>query len=508
MNKLKKITATLLAMLSILSLGAFAGCNDDSEDSSVESSSPALTGECAKKGHEYDEKTGLCVRCEKKADIPAIPAKQKFPLVTPCTHDGKNCPECEFQGSGESMWNRLQLFEDCYTVEIGSKGELWLSFSVQQAGQYVLHSVDGDNGVTVTRHAANDSYVNEQGIAAVQEANNFYAYDNCGTQYFNASWRSTYRLKGTKGTQVKIRFIRIDEPAWEPQSVYTKVYATELTEKAAEAADGKALVDVPYDSDYFYDETLGYYRMGTAENPGEIIYVAIDKAAPRLFGETTDGGTEMKFTNVLKNAGTALNVGNGVTEDGDFNILCYTPFIMNWKDENAAWGSRPGSETAEPEGDPSKKCYQNYCNSDGVYPANKELFTFLNLYVKANSPADSEISTEEWQAQHGYLWLSACYYYTEIESGTKENPLKLTEGNTTVNIPTFEMLYLSIQEEGSYTLKCSSTDIKIRIGDGALTSIGEEGVTITVTAGTPVVFTLNHSEGDEVKDLTLTLTKN
>ncbi len=500
MNKLKKITATILAMLCIASVGAIAGCGDKKP-------TPPPATECDVKGHGYDEKTGLCVRCEKKAVIPSVPSKQTFPLVAPCTHDGNQCNQCDYEGSGENMWNRLQLFEDCYTVEIGSKGQLWLSFSVKKAGQYVLHSVGGDNGVKATRHAANDSYVNEKGIPAVEEEGNFYAYDNCGENYYNAAWRSTYCLKAPVGTRVKIRFIRIDEPAWEPASIHTKVYAEELTEKAQNAPDDKELIDVPYDSEYFFDESLGYYRMGTASNPGEIIYAAIDKAAPRLFGEATEGeGT--KFTNILKTSGTALNIGNGTTENGDYNILNYLPFIMNWKDENATWGSRPGSTSEEPEGDPDKVCYQNYCNDDGVYPVNKELFTFLNLYVSANSPADEEVSTEEWVAKKDYLWLSACYYYGQIQSGTQANPLKVEAGNLTVNIPEFDYLYLIILDEGTYTIQCANADIRISVSGDAEQAIPTEGITITVSPDDPVAFTLSHVSGLEVKDLAFTVTKN
>ncbi len=487
-------------MLCIASVGATIGC-------SKKDSPPPATTECDTKGHGYDEKTGLCVRCEKKAVIPSVPSKQAFPLVEPCPHDGANCQECEYEGSGESMWNRLQLFEDCYTVEIGTKGQLWLSFSVKKAGQYVLHSVGGDNGVKVTRHAANDSYVNEKGIPAVEEEGNFYAYDNCGERYYNEAWRSTYCLKAEAGTTVKIRFIRIDEPAWEPETVHTKVYAKELKKKADDMPDDKELVDVPYTSEYFFDESLGCYRMGTASNPGEIIYAAIDRAAPRLFG-TAEDGENTKFTNVLQSSGTALNISNGTTENGDYNVLCYTPFIMNWIDENASWGSRPGSTAEEPEGDPNKVCYQNYCNDAGVYPVNKELFEFLNLYVKANSPADAEITTEDWVAQKDYLWLSACYYYGQIQSGTEQNPLPVEAGTLTVNIPEFDYLYLVIPSEGSYTLQCANEEILISVSGETEQLIPSEGITITVESGIPVHFTLSHAYGSKVKDLVLTITKN
>ncbi len=491
MNKFKRITAAFLAVLTIGSFAPLGGCGGDPDDSS--SSSVPLT-ECDKKGHEYSEKTGLCVRCNKAPEIPPIAQNQKFPLVEPCTHDGGGfCPECDYQGSGENEYDRVELFEDCYTVEIGNKGVLWLSFSVKKAGQYLLQSVDGDNGVQVTSHAANEQYVNPKGIDAIKKDNNFYSYVNCGEGYFNAQWRATYCFKAPKGTQVKIRFIRIDEPAWEPKSVHTFVYANELSEKAQNMPDDKELTEVPFDSDYFFDATSGYYRMGTQANPGEIIYVAIDRAAPRLFGETTDGEETMKFTNLLKTSGTALNLNNGVTENGDYSILCYTPFIMNWVNENDSWGSRPGSTATEPEGDPNKVCYQNFCNDDGVYPVNNELFQFLNLYVLENSPMDREGVAAD------ALWLAPCYYYAQSKDGTESNPKVLLTGSNSITL-TDPASYYVIEGTGSYTLSCTVDGVKY-IADGSIVDLTE----ITVAGGK--VFRLRDAEYENVT-ITVTVTKN
>ncbi len=491
MKKMKRIAATALAFLTVCAVPSLGACDkggDKTSSSSESSSGEPLLGECADKGHGYDYKTGLCVRCGKKAVIPPLPAKQKFPLVEPCTHDIKNCPDCDYSGTGENKWNRLELFVDCYTVEIGKTGELWLSFSPKEpnkngettslrAGQYALHSVDGDNGVTVTRHAANAEYVNDEGIPAVKENGNFYAYDNCGEGYLNSEWRSTYRIKGAQGTQVKIRFVRIDEPAWEPETIHTKIYPTELKTKAENVSKDMELKDVPYESEYFFDESMGCYRMGTQASPGAVIYAAIDTPALRLFGKAEEG-EDAKFTTLLKNSGTALNIGDGVTANGDYNVLCYTPFIMNWKDENASWGSRPGETAEEPEADLNKVCYQNYCNDDGVYPVNKELFKFLNLYVKANKPADDAISAEDWAAKKDYLWLSACYYYKQSKQGTLNNPYVLIEGNNTVSIKIVPE-YFQIGGSGSFTLHCDTPDVMIKI-DGAA-AIPLDGATVQAT---------------------------
>ncbi len=503
MNTFKRITAALLALVAIGLFAPLTGCGDKPE-----SSSSAPSSACDTKGHEYSEKTGLCIRCEKKAQIPALSSKQKFPLVEPCPHDGNGfCPECDFIGSGENMWNRLELFEDCYTVEIGNGGALWLSFSAKQAGQYVLHSVDGDKGVEVTRHAANAHYVNEQGVAAVKENGDFYSYVNCGTKYFNAEWRATYCLKAPKGTQVKIRFIRVDEPAWEPETVRTMVYATELKQKAQDMPDDMRLTEVPYDVEYFFDESVGAYRMGTATSPGAIIYAAIDRVAPRLFGEPTEGSEETKFTNVLKTSGTALNLGNGLTEDGDYSVLCYTPFIMNWVNPNDSWGRPdPNSPSTGPEGDPNKVCYQNYCNDDGVYPVNQELFDFLDRYTAQNSVAGGELPEEGSEPQKPYLWLSACFYYEQIEEGTEDNPFVVSVGDFTANIPQWDYFYCVVREAGAYTIRCENPDINITIDGDDPTPLN--GATITVTEGQSVTFALSHKSGSAVQNLTFTISKN
>ncbi len=502
MNKFKRITATLLALLTVGSLTAFAGCK---KESTPDSSSPSPTGECATKGHDYGN-MGACKRCKEKAVFPSLSSTQKFPLVEICTHGtpAAPCPVCDYMGSGKDGLNCLDLEEGCFTVEINPDGELWISFPVKQSGQYALHSVGGANGVTATRHAANDSYVNDKGIDAVVENDDFYAYDNCGEQYFNAAWRSTYRLKGEAGTQVKIRFVRIADPAWEPASVHTKVYASELTKKAEDMPSDKALVDVPYTSSYFFDESVGYYRMGTKDTPGEIIYAAINKEAPRLFNEGTS------FRNIREGSPTALNLNDGYTENGDYNLLCYTPFIMNWVDEDAVWygENNYGFSTVEPTGDETKVCYQNYCNADGVYPVNQELFKFLTLYTKVNMPVDDAFTSESWQngETDGYSWLSACYYYGVRATGTKENPQLLTENGDNALATKDLNYFFKVNGTGSYILRCATEGVYIKVTAADGTS--QAGVALTeITVNGTDIFEL-YTENGDVIPVTVTVTKN
>ncbi len=493
MKIFKKFIAGMLALCATLSLVA-TGCGGEQEKKP-----PVDPNACTDtvKGHDYAEKDGVCIRCGKKAVIPALPANADFPLVEPCDHGG-NCG-CEYEGSGE-MWNRVELQESCYTIEIPYAKEIWLSFAVEKAGQYVLYSVGGDNDIKAERYNANAHYVPDVGVAAYEENDDFYGYVNCGAGYFNGEWRATYRLSGERGATVKVCFVRVGEPAWEAISVYTKVYATQINGKKAEQPEGMTLSDVPYDSSFFYNEEDGYYHMGTKEQPGALIYAAIDRNASRLF-------TEAKFTNILQNAGTALNLSNGLTPEGNYSILCYTPFIMNWVDENASWGSRPGvggAEAAAPEGDPDKNCYQNFCNSDGVYPVTQELFDFLNLYVKANKPADQDVSLDAWLAQEDWIWLSACYYYSNIPVGTESHPLALQEGENEISIPELSNYYCALNEAGSYKLTVSASDVVIELNGEMLTSPIDQ--TVTVEAGNPVVLRLT-TEDFEAATITVTVEK-
>ncbi len=494
MNKFKRIALALLALASTLSIVALAGCGE--EDNASQSSSPAASestggsssddggdeNECTNsKGHSYSEATGLCEYCEKEAVIPALKPNQSFPEAVPCDATDDNC-SC-LTGNG-MKYHRLELEEGCHTVEIGASGEVWLSFSVEQAGQYVLYSVGGSNSSKVTRYNANAGNVPNEGVKGIVKGEDYYSFVNCGKIYFNYEWRATYRIQGKAGNLVKVCFVRVCEPKWEPESVRTKVYATELENKAAEKESPELeLVEVPYTSTYFYDETVGYYRLGSKENPGKIIYAAINAEASRLF----EGST---FSTILQGTGTALNLQDGYTEDGNYNVLNYTPFIVNWADENAAWGNRPGSDNTEPTADPTKICYENYCNSDGVHPVNKELFKFLNLFVRHNKPADTSISYEDWNNQADYVWLSACFYYGQVIRGTQANPLLLEKGEKTVELPAWDNLYCAFRGTETYTLTCDDPNVSLAIGKN--TRINGP---FSVTMQAPVTFTLSHING-------------
>ena len=180
MKMMKKLTALLIALTATLSFATTAACGGNkpsSEESSSETPStntawgeweavtqPSCTTAGSKirfsledetisetapipaRGHDYSGENTTCIRCAQQPVIPSLDANQQFPLVETCTHTDLEIYEdqcdCAYKGRGEE-YSRLQLSEGCYTVETVSNGEvtnaIWLSFSVKEAGQYMLY---------------------------------------------------------------------------------------------------------------------------------------------------------------------------------------------------------------------------------------------------------------------------------------------------------------------------------------------------------------------------------
>ncbi len=543
MNKWKKTTLLFLALLTTLSLAVVTGCNKDTgKDTSSSSSSsvdegpqtpddeeendelytrwvrvtaPTCTEDgvkertlledptqkqtkaIPKRGHEYADTNdkitlsgglGKCIRCGEQAEIPALPAGQTF-------------PEANGTGSGSDAYSPLVLNAGCYTLDVN--GDLWVAFAVEGSaeGQYAFYSVDGA-AVSATRHiAAGDalhpSYVNTTGVAAVTEGGNFYSYVLNSEQTL-----ALFHLQSSSLKRIKICYTKIAETPWIQGNEMIKVYPTELTKgKAEDGPEGKALKDVPYDAEYFYDTATGYYRLGTKEYPGEIIYVKLTKSAERVF---SDGGTF-----VALNTDT-LTLSYGENADGDICSYNYVPFMLNWKNDDAVTGGRPlpEQENTTPEADPDKKCYQNYCNADGAYPVNKELYKFLNLYLRRNKPMDEDLSQEMYSEEikkdfenpeeDNKLWLAACYYYEEYVKGTERYPLSLPEGETTVTTVELDDFFCVTQKDAFYTITWSNPDVYIRVGDCMTPFIG------SVTLAPYTKFGVYEANG--LKDVEVTLT--
>ena len=453
------------------------------------------TAPIAARGHNYSQENGTCAVCGDEAEIPALDAEQAFPLVEPCAHKVEEIENglCSCtQGRGEE-YNRLELTEGCYTIEtvknLALNNEIWLSFSVKEAGQYMLYSVENNNQATATRHDASMAFVSPVGESArVDENGDFYSYISCAEKYFNQEWRATFRIQAKAGTLVKICFVKIADPVWEPKSVYTYVYPTQINgQKAPNGGAGYKKTEVPYNSEYYYSDPAtggdGYYHLAT----GEIIFAAINSAPERLLSNG--------MFSVIHYEGSALNLPNGYTADGDYNVLNYVPFIMNsMYDDDIFATDENGNYLVNLE----KNCYQNYCNADGLYPVNAELFNFLNLYVQKNQPIDEAVSYDDWKNQEDWLWLSACYFYAPLNQGIESNPLPLTVGEYEIALPEADFYYCKIEEAGTYKITCS--DSEVLIGENYETGT----VTVVVTADSPLVFTFASMDA---KTVTVTVEK-
>lgn len=214
------------------------------------------------------------------------------------------------EGEG-TAFNRYECKEGYYEIEHpGNNKEIFLSFKVQSAGQYALYTIESvseSDGIVIMQYDASAQYIptDENGKYVGNEAelvpnrNVLYSRINCSEKIYNSNWRATYGITSSIAKKFRIRFVRIADAIPDPENIETKVTAKELVGKlTGEETANKAPVEVPYSSNIFFDENAtlnvttldtqetktvkGFYRMGTAENPGEIVYAAITSTPSRL----------------------------------------------------------------------------------------------------------------------------------------------------------------------------------------------------------------------------------
>ncbi len=385
------------------------------------------------------------------------------------------------RGDG-TAFNRKALATDTYyTIDVpatdpeSEDGGVWISVPVSEAGQYALLTVGSVNGVTIERFDATDFYIpgDENGYlgeSALQHANGAsYSIVNCSNQHFNEQWRATWRFSAETAATVKFVVVKVASPIWAPESIHEKVYPTQINNvKAADAPTGYTALTVDYNDSYYYDEWNGVYRRGSKENPGEVIYLAIDTSATRLFGEQSFITIQEENDN--------LTLPHGKDELGNYLLREYHAFMLS---EAAQYGN----------------AYQNYVNSDGMYPVTQELHEFLQLYTQKNRPIDipeSIVADETEYAQKA--WLAPCYYYRELKPGTAEYPYSITElGDFEANIPKLDQVYFTIKysdESGepvsTLVLSCDDTNARARINEKIYK--GPFSVTIEVDASQGITF--------------------
>lgn len=393
-----------------------------------------------------------------KEEEPPPPAPEESEFIFPADDDPITYRNIN-EGSG-TQYDRYECREGYYELEHPGNGtEVFYSFSVSQTGLYALYTLDTiaeSDGVTIMRYDASSQYIpmDDQGnligeaAVLVPDKNVLYSKVNCsekhaGTESDRRNWRATYGVTCEKAATLRVRFVRIGDPLKEAETITTKVSATELKGRVLNTQTGeydntivgKQALDVPFGASVFYDENYtfevqsltdptktetvkGFYRMGTKEAPGAVVYMAIDSVPSRLFAD-------MAFTEIYYEGGS-LSVQIGTDEDGNYLVNDYVDFFMN----------DGGVETAAK--DTSKLCYKNCANVDteeindntqvGMYPVNRELYEFLTAYVKKNPPA---LEAAELVTYADTLWLAPCYYYEDVVFGSSRYPHNLQEGATT-----------------------------------------------------------------------------
>ncbi len=395
------------------------------------------------------------------------------------------------QGAG-TEYDRYELTEGYYQIQTGrGTSGVWLSFSVSSAGQYALYTIGGNpTGAKISRHDASSAYIpvdpngNYLGkYATTLDDGNLYSVVNCGEIYYNGEWRATYFVEGANAN-LKIRFTYIHEPAWIRGYVHENVYATEINGIAGglTAPENAVPTEVPYTSEYYYDEAAGFYRMRTADGSNPFIYAAINKVAPRLLSDKA-------LTQIVYDLWGNLSVGDGYYYTGDYLVKDYQPMIMN----DAEQGGTPGNS------------YQDFANVDGLYPVNKELFKFLNLFAAKNVKPivwDETAPTEN-------MWLAGCYYYAFLTPGTQEYPWELSTGDNTVSIERYGYTYCNFAPDGIgagennvYVLSCNTENVQLTIGSAVYTApfrVYLEGTSNGVT------FTVNGVGGAAIENVVLTV---
>ena len=425
------------------------------------------------RGHAYQD--GICKICESPFTFPAL---KENPTYT-------DAWELSIGGSGGSF-DRKELKADVYyTMDVPVTNPeyeddgVWISVPVNGPGQYALLTIGSANGVIIDRFDANDYYINPDNHTAIEHENGAsYSIVNCGEAYWHNAWRATWRFTSDAAATVKFVIVKIAPPEWAPKSIHETAIPKQINNVTAdEAPDGYTALTVEYSDSYYFDEWNEVYRRGSKSNPGEVIYLAIDSAAERLLGEKT-------FT-TIQEEGNNLSLSIGSDEQGNYHIRDYHAFLL-----------------AEESSDGN--AYENFVNSDGMYPVTQELYEFLQLYMQKNRPINIPDNIWDDEAERvKKAWLAPCYYYRELTPGSAENPFVITElGDFEANPPKFDIVYFTVayqDETGAptSTLVLSCSDTNARISVNGQTYVGPFSVEIEVDGLTGLTFYIGAKNGAE-----------
>lgn len=454
MKHIKKTTLLLTAALIAASVGAFAACGgNDGDSSSLLSSSSQEQSSSINPNLEDDS---LFVFPEEEAN----PNWSTLDDMTGTGHayvEGANAPYRATTG----------YFEVQLTANGVDDGYTFFNFSIPQSGQYALYTLSNTSGVTIINYAYSSQYVNlsiGEPTHALQSGK-LYCLFNMSDVYFSSQNSIiAFAFQCTQDTTLKFRFVRVGEPIAPPVNVVTDISAKEILGKAS-VPSGKEGAPVTYDTPYFFDENAtisvtpfeggapvtvsGFYRTGTPQNPGEIIYAALN--APNRC-------IDIPFADVyLTGNGLRFHVADD-PQTGNRLLNDYRDFITNDK------GS--GDEAQE---DLTFACYENACNADGYYPVNAEIYAFLQDYLISHSPYFGDEYEEGQEPDESTWWLSVCYYYKDIHYGTAEHPFAIVEGENTIELESATSVqyynFKTTTETVDYIVSCEETGVYIVLDD-------------------------------------------
>ena len=406
------------------------------------------------------------------------------PYIAPPAWDRKPSFSSFTSGNG-GEYSRYEGREGYYELTLKAGETKYYSFAVSKAGQYALVTEKKKTGLTIERCDASAQYIAPSTYPAqVLNDETLYSYVHCSNWHFNAEWRATYKISSTTNGTINVRFVRVGDALPEPERKVTNIKAKEIVGKAQDFSQSFVATEVPWlaldNPTYFYDADYemtftdlvtgeektakGFYRMGTKDNPGAVIYVAINTAPSRYLG---------KALSTIQYDGDNLTLHVDTDVDGNYLFDSYIDFIMN----NGALIDNENGGVPMP-GDETMLCYMNAANTDGMFPVNQELFDFLNTYITLNPPLLDDgvtVNTQDY-------WLAPCYYYVEQELGSKKNPIELSIGENTITLEAMASKYykLSLSDSTSYTF-VGETGL-IAFIDGTNYGVNTDGFNVTITA--------------------------
>lgn len=496
MKHIKKVTLLLTAALIAASAGAFAACGGNDGDSS------SLLGSSSQ---EQSSSINPNLEDDSLFVFPEEEANPNWFTLDDLTGTG----HAYMEGANAPYRATTGYFEVELTANGVDDGYTFFNFSIPQSGQYALYTLSNTSGVTVINYPYSAHYVNLSigEPTHALKSGKLYCLYNMSDVYFNSQNAFVaFAFQCTQDTTLKFRFVRVGEPINPPEHVVTDITAQEIRGKAS-VPDGKEGSPVAYDTPYFFDENAtisvtpfeggtpvtvsGFYRMGTPQNPGEIIYAALN-APNRLI--------DIPFADIYLTEDLVINVGID-EQTGNYLDNDYRDFITNDK-----------GTCDEAQADLTFACYENACNADGYYPVNAEIYAFLQNYLISQSPYFGDEYEEGEEPEESTWWLSVCYYYKDIHYGTAEHPFSVVEGENPIELESAKSVqyynFKTTTETVDYIVSCEETGVYIVLENTnyaapfalAFTTDDVDGITFSIKSMGALNFTVCITPKDEFEN--------